>query len=163
SIPASVTLAFVRPYGSISSSWSPRSWATSMIGRGVTERAISRSVGKLIEPLGSWRRRPPRRPPAAQRGQARFDSTGPAPWPGRGRRGGACGGRILLAARGSDEAGEQERVGERPDAARHRGDRGRDPSRGFEVDVADQRAVDDVDADVDDDHAAAQHLAPDEA
>src|SRR6185503_17283642 len=56
SIPASVTFAFVCPYGSISSSCSPRSRATSMIGRGVTDRAISRSEGKLIEVL-DWRRR----------------------------------------------------------------------------------------------------------
>ena len=48
---ASVTFAFVRPYGSISSSVRPRSRATSAIGRGVTERAISRSDGKVIELL----------------------------------------------------------------------------------------------------------------
>src|SRR5204862_48383 len=42
SIPARVTLALVCPYGSISSAWRPRSRATSMIGRGVTERAIGR-------------------------------------------------------------------------------------------------------------------------
>src|SRR3954463_5088600 len=52
SIPASVILALVWPYGSISSSCSPRSWATSRIGRGVTDRAISRSDGKVIELLG---------------------------------------------------------------------------------------------------------------
>src|SRR3954452_23824622 len=56
SMPASVTFAFVWPYGSISSSWSPRSWATSMIGRGATDLAMSRSDGKLIELL-AWRQR----------------------------------------------------------------------------------------------------------
>src|SRR4029079_15983145 len=52
SIAASVIFALVWPYGSISSSRRPRSWATSTIGRGVTDRAISRSDGKVIEPLG---------------------------------------------------------------------------------------------------------------
>src|SRR4051812_15199129 len=52
SIPASVIFALVWPYGSISSSCNPRSRATSMIGRGVTDRAISRSDGKVIELLG---------------------------------------------------------------------------------------------------------------
>src|SRR4029079_17974310 len=66
SIPASVILALVWPYGSISSSRRPRSWATSMIGRGGTERAISRSDGKLIWILGWHGRRRGR-----QRWQAR--------------------------------------------------------------------------------------------
>src|SRR6478752_10884420 len=66
SIPAIVIFAFVCPYGSISSSRRPRSWATSMIGRGVTERAISRSDGKLIGILGWHGRRRGR-----QRWQAR--------------------------------------------------------------------------------------------
>ncbi len=47
-IASSVTLAFVGPYSSSSPSAMPRSRATSTIGRGVTDRAISRSDGKLI-------------------------------------------------------------------------------------------------------------------
>ncbi len=66
SIPASVTFAFVWPYGSISSSCRPRSWATSMIGRGVTERAMSRSDGNVIEVLG-WRWRPGAHAPRARK------------------------------------------------------------------------------------------------
>src|SRR5436190_10089929 len=83
SIPARVTLALVCPYGSISSPWRPRSWATSMIGRGVTARAISRSDGKLIGPLVSRRRRPPRRPPARQPWQAASFAVLLARWAGR--------------------------------------------------------------------------------
>ena len=52
-IASSVTLAFVGPYSSSSSSAMPSSCAMSTIGRGVTERAISRSDGKLIGLLGS--------------------------------------------------------------------------------------------------------------
>src|SRR3954470_16556849 len=46
SIPSSVTFAFVRPYGSSSSSRRPRPAAISVIGGGVTPRAMSRSDGK---------------------------------------------------------------------------------------------------------------------
>ena len=48
-IASSVTLAFVGPYSSSSSSAIPRSRAISTIGRGVTERAISRSDGNDID------------------------------------------------------------------------------------------------------------------
>ena len=48
SMPSIVILALVLPYSSISSSRNPSSWATSAIGRGVTERAISRSDGNDI-------------------------------------------------------------------------------------------------------------------
>ena len=58
---------------------------------------------------------------------------------------------------------EEERVRQRPDAARDRRDRRRDPSAGLEFDVADDRPVDDVDSDVDDDDAPAEHVAADEA
>jgi hypothetical protein len=58
---------------------------------------------------------------------------------------------------------EEQRVGERPDAARHGRDRGRDRTHRLEVDVADDRPVDDVDPDVDDDDAAPDHVAPDQS
>src|SRR3954447_18823989 len=45
SIPARVTLALAGPYSSTSSSRSPSSRASSTIGRGRTDRAISRSEG----------------------------------------------------------------------------------------------------------------------
>ena len=52
------TFAFHGPYSSISSSRRPSSRATSTIGRGVTERAISRSDGNafvlVTGALGSW-------------------------------------------------------------------------------------------------------------
>jgi hypothetical protein len=47
-----VTLAFVGPYSSSSSSRIPRSPAISAMGRGRTERAISRSEGKVMGLLG---------------------------------------------------------------------------------------------------------------
>ena len=46
---------------------------------------------------------------------------------------------------------EQQGVGQGPDAAGHRGDRGGDLARGLEVDVTDEVALDQVDPDVDDD------------
>ena len=48
SMASSVILALLAPYSSTSSSRRPSSWATSAMGRGVTERAISRSDGKDI-------------------------------------------------------------------------------------------------------------------
>ena len=113
----------------------------SMIGRGVTDRAISRSDGKLIGLLGQGG--------SAARGRCGCDGVSVA-----------IGG---LALGGADQVGEQERVGERPDAARDRRDRRGDLDRRVEVDVADDPAVDDVDPDVDDDRARLEHRAGDEA
>ena len=103
----------------------------STIGRGVTERAMSRSDGKLIDLLergGSARGgRMPGRSRLACRSAARMRwvrsralVNGPTP-PGTGRDGDAT-------ARG-----------------------------GLELDVADDPPVDDVDADVDDDGAGLEH------
>src|SRR5690242_4080429 len=82
----------------------------------------------------------------------------------RGTRAGRAGraGR-LLAERRTDEMGEQQGVRQGSDSSGNRGDRGCHGPGGFEVDIADDRAVDDVDPDVDDDHPAAEHVATDEA
>ncbi|MBF8289963.1 MAG: hypothetical protein HW391_931 [Chloroflexi bacterium] len=83
-------LALVKPYGSTSSSRSPRSRATSMIGRGVTDRAMSRSDGKVIRFLERSRLNA-RRPDAGLRerdGRAagRWSAGQPRPAPARWRR-----------------------------------------------------------------------------
>ena len=78
----------------------------------------------------------------------------------------ACAGRgppLGLVPGGPHEVGQQDRVGEGTDAARHGRDRRGDPGRGFEVHVADEAPLDDVDADVDHDGAWLEHLAGDEA
>src|SRR5262245_40497114 len=114
-IASSVTLAFDRPYSSISSSRSPRSVATSAMGRGVTERAISRSVGNVIESLGSWLHW------LAGPGDSRsFCARALTRW---GRR------RLQLRVGGPREMDEEEGVRQRTDAARNRRDRGRDVAR----------------------------------
>ena len=73
---------------------------------------------------------------------------------------GACG---SLTLGGADQVGEQQGVGQRPDAAGHRRDRRCDLDRRGEVHVADDLAVDDVDPDVDDDGAGLEHRPGDEA
>ena len=70
SIAARVTLALVGPYSSSSPSAIPRSCATSMIGRGVTDRAMSRSDGKLIGLLGMTRSWAPATAAQRRRGRA---------------------------------------------------------------------------------------------
>ena len=110
----------------------PRSVATSTIGRGVTDRAISRSDGKAVAVI---------RAPRGSRAGG---------WRASGPRG-AC----AWASAARDEVGEQQRVGQRAHATRHGRDRRGDLARRLEVDVADELAVDDVDPDVDDDRAAA--------
>src|SRR4051794_11156398 len=72
-------------------------------------------------------------------------------------------GRGVLTLRGANEVREQERVRERPDAARDRGDGTRDLASAGEIDVTDELAVDEVDPDVDDDGAGLEHLAGHEA
>ena len=89
-------------------------------GAGVTERAISRSDGKDI-----------------RAGLRHGDGEGVGT-----QRDPALG---LVAGR-LHEVGEQDRVGERPDAARDRGDRRGDATGGREVHVARELAVHDVDA-----------------
>ena len=59
--------------------------------------------------------------------------------------------------------GEEEGVGERPDASGHGRDRRCDLARRGEVDVADEMAVDHVDADIDDDGTGLEHVAGHEA
>ena len=135
-IPSRVTLAFVLPYGSISSSWNPRSRATSMIGRGVRR---GRSRGRTGRAGGARHERLPARCSASARAV----------------------GRLVL--RRAHEVGEQQGVGHRPDAAGDRGDRGRDAAGRLEVDVAHQPVTDDVDPHVDHDRARRQHLAGDQA
>ena len=129
-IPSIVTFAFVLPYGSTSSGVKPSSRATSRIGRGVTERAISRSDGNgAVEVMST---------PAGCRIPLARDPNG-----------------LGLVLGGAHEVGEEERVGHGADAAGDRGDGGRHLARRVEVDVAHDPAVDDVDPDVDDDRARA--------
>ena len=115
----------------------PRSWATSMIGRGVTDRAISRSDGKLIGLLRRGRRR------------ARSCASGASVGAWRSAA------RIRWVSRSALVSG--------PTPPGHRRDRRGDLDRRREVDVADDAAVDDVDPDVDDDRARLEHRAGDEA
>ena len=135
-MPSMVTFAFVDPYSSISSSRSPSSCAMSAMGRGRTERAMSRSDGTAIQWVSGAavaRERVPGgiRPEAWPRAASiRWRSrialvSGPTP-PGTGR------------------------------------DRRRDLGRRREVHVAGQLPVDDVDADIDDDRARLEHLTRDE-
>ncbi len=58
---------------------------------------------------------------------------------------------------------EQEGVRQRTDPTGHRRDRGSNLASRFEVDIPHDLAVDDVDADVDDDCSVAEHRARDEA
>ncbi len=59
--------------------------------------------------------------------------------------------------------GQQQRIRQRPHAARHRGDRRNDALRGFEIHVAQELVAHDVDADVDDHDPGREHLAGDQA
>ena len=134
----------------------PRSRATSRIGRGLTERAISRSDGNVIDLLRSERgggaRADGRGGPDADTVEAidRDGAAGPADedaaaW----RSNGACrsAARIRWLSRSALVSGPTP-----PGTGR---DGRGDLDRAREVDVADDVAVDDVDPDVDDDRAAA--------
>ena len=77
--------------------------------------------------------------------RGRFAGVGPAP--------------VGLAFCGPDQVGQQQGVGQRPDAAWDRRDRRGDLARRFEVDVADDPTVDHVDPDVHDDRARLEHGA----
>src|SRR5450759_4338437 len=146
-IPSKRTLALYGPYCSTSSSRRPSSRASSMIGRGVTERAISRLLGSglaLIEqPLGysAWV----------------GCSSGPRP----------C--RLLRLVRGgSEQVAQQQGVCQGPDAAGYRGDRAHHVPGRLKVHVADQplgalAVRHDVDAHVHDHDARREHLAGDQA
>ena len=103
-------------------------------GRGVTERAISRSVFGVRDRRGSVTSHASRRLLPAPRGR-----------------------RVLLALRRADEVAQEQGVRQRPDAARDGRDRRGDLLGGGEVDVADDPPVDDVDPDVDDDRAGLEH------
>ena len=137
-MPSSVTFALVRPYSSTSSSWSPRSRAMSTIGRGVTDRAMSRSDGNGVTAVIG-------RLPTSCEGARAAARCAPGAWAG------------------ADEMGQEEGVGDRADAARHRRDRRGHGAGRLEVDVADELVADHVDPDVDDDRTRAQHLAGDQA
>ena len=116
------------------------------MGRGVTERAMSRSDGN---DMGAS--------PALRRAGCDVGMDGRSePAPGAVRPS-----AWLRAA--AHEVGQEDRVREGSDAAGHGRDRRGDPGRGLEVDVADEAPLDDVDADVDDDRAGLEHVAGDEA
>ncbi len=68
-----------------------------------------------------------------------------------------------LGLGGADEMAEEQRVRQRADATGDGRDRRGDPARRFEVDVAYELAVDDVDADVDHDRTGLEHVPGDEA
>src|SRR5664280_637794 len=143
-IPSRRTLALYGPYCSTSSSRKPSSRASSMIGRGVTERASSRLLG-IFPPL------------MEQPSGCLAYSSGPL------RR------RLLRLIRGgSEQVAQQQGVGQGPDAAGHRRDRAHYLPGRLKVDVADQplgavAVCHDIDAHIHDHDARREHLAGDQA
>src|SRR5215212_6774610 len=97
SIPSSVTFAFHGPYSSSSSSWIPRSRATPAIGRGLTERAISRSDGKVIDLLRRERGGGPGAPRDRRAQRARATTTPTTPTSLALTRSAPCAGRTAPA------------------------------------------------------------------
>ena len=64
---------------------------------------------------------------------------------------------------GTGQVGEQQGVRQRADTSRDGRDCRGDPASGLEIDVADERAADDVDPDIDDNDASAEHRPGHEA
>src|SRR5450759_3133757 len=150
-MPSRRTLALYGPYCSTSSSRRPSSRASSMIGRGVTERAISRLLGIFTplteQPLGCWA--------SAGRSLCRVRC---------GLQGLIRGGLQGLVRGGSEQVAQEEGVRQRPDAARHGRDRAHHIPRRLKVNVADQplgalAVRNDVDAHIHDHDARREHLA----
>ena len=108
SMPARMILAFADPYGSISSSRSPSSRATSTIGRGLTDRAISRSDAGVVMVTGAPFRSLLVRAPIVARSCA--GAASPCVFEPR----------LVLALRCAHEMAQQQRVGQRPHAPGHR-------------------------------------------
>src|SRR5664280_3789388 len=144
SIPSRRTLALYGPYCSTSSSLRPSSRATSMIGRGVTERAISRLPGILTplieQPLGC--------PASRSRRHGSYGS-------GRGTLG--------LIRCGPQQVAQQQRVGERADPARDWSDCRDHVPRRLEVHVPQQLVAHHVDTHVYDHDPRREHFASDQA